>query len=63
MEASATRHRGERFNSGEPLLYISGVITPTRDTVIQELEKQASRKLRINAKETMRLAEKLYTQG
>ena len=29
----------------------------------QELEKQASRKLRINAKETMRIAEKLYTQG
>ncbi|KAL5473608.1 hypothetical protein EMCRGX_G028112 [Ephydatia muelleri] len=31
------------------------------DTV--ELEKQASRKLHINAKETMRIAEKLYTQG
>ncbi|XP_063361845.1 DNA topoisomerase 3-alpha [Cydia amplana] len=31
------------------------------DTV--ELEKSASRKLRINAKETMKLAEKLYTQG
>ncbi|XP_004713017.1 DNA topoisomerase 3-alpha isoform X1 [Echinops telfairi] len=31
------------------------------DTV--ELEKLASRKLRINAKETMRLAERLYTQG
>ncbi|XP_050684412.1 DNA topoisomerase 3-alpha isoform X2 [Leptidea sinapis] len=31
------------------------------DTV--ELEKSASRKLKINAKETMRLAEKLYTQG
>ena len=30
---------------------------------VQELEKQASRKLRINAKETMRIAEKLYTQG
>lgn len=29
----------------------------------QELEKLASRKLKINAKETMRLAEKLYTQG
>ncbi len=29
----------------------------------QELEKLASRKLRINAKETMRIAEKLYTQG
>lgn len=28
-----------------------------------ELEKLASRKLRINAKETMRIAEKLYTQG
>ena len=34
--------------------------TPTHT---QELEKQASRKLRINAKETMRIAEKLYTQG
>ncbi|XP_049869431.1 DNA topoisomerase 3-alpha [Pectinophora gossypiella] len=31
------------------------------DTV--ELEKLGSRKLKINAKETMRLAEKLYTQG
>lgn len=31
------------------------------DTV--ELEKLASRKLRINAKETMRIAEKLYNQG
>ncbi|CAH2980191.1 unnamed protein product [Chilo suppressalis] len=31
------------------------------DTV--ELEKLASRKLKINAKETMKLAEKLYTQG
>ncbi|XP_042197043.1 DNA topoisomerase 3-alpha isoform X2 [Callorhinchus milii] len=31
------------------------------DTV--EFEKLASRKLRINAKETMRVAEKLYTQG
>ncbi|XP_023945939.1 DNA topoisomerase 3-alpha [Bicyclus anynana] len=31
------------------------------DTV--ELEKLASRKLKINAKETMRIAEKLYTQG
>lgn len=32
-------------------------------TCSQELEKLASRKLRINAKETMRIAEKLYTQG
>nr|XP_046270120.1 DNA topoisomerase 3-alpha isoform X2 [Scatophagus argus] len=31
------------------------------DTV--ELEKLASRKLRLNAKETMKIAEKLYTQG
>lgn len=31
------------------------------DTV--ELEKLSSRKLRISAKETMRVAEKLYTQG
>ena len=29
----------------------------------QELEKLASRKLRINAKETMKIAEKLYSQG
>lgn len=29
----------------------------------QELEKLASRKLRISAKETMKTAEKLYTQG
>lgn len=31
------------------------------DTV--ELEKTVSRKLRINAKDTMKIAEKLYTQG
>ena len=31
------------------------------DTV--ELEKLASRKLKINAKEAMKIAEKLYTQG
>jgi len=31
--------------------------------VKKELEKLASRKLRINAKETMKIAEKLYTQG
>lgn len=30
---------------------------------MQELEKQGSRKLRLNAKETMRIAERLYTQG
>jgi DNA topoisomerase-3 len=30
---------------------------------LQELEKLASRKLRISAKETMKIAEKLYTQG
>jgi len=30
---------------------------------IQELEKQGSRKLRLNAKETMKIAERLYTQG
>lgn len=35
----------------------------THSLAPQELEKQASRKLRINAKETMRIAEKLYTQG
>lgn len=29
----------------------------------QELEKLASRKLKISAKETMKIAEKLYTQG
>ncbi|XP_034948825.1 DNA topoisomerase 3-alpha isoform X2 [Chelonus insularis] len=31
------------------------------DTI--ELEKQGSKKLRLNAKETMKIAEKLYTQG
>lgn len=36
------------------LLHLSG---------LQELEKLASRKLRISAKETMKIAEKLYTQG
>lgn len=30
---------------------------------MKELEKLASRKLKINAKETMKIAEKLYTQG
>uniref|UniRef100_A0A8C5EA37 DNA topoisomerase n=1 Tax=Gouania willdenowi TaxID=441366 RepID=A0A8C5EA37_GOUWI len=30
---------------------------------MEEMEKLASRKLRINAKETMKIAEKLYTQG
>lgn len=30
---------------------------------IQELEKQGSRKLHLTAKETMKIAEKLYTQG
>ena len=30
---------------------------------LQELEKLASRKLRISAKDTMKIAEKLYTQG
>lgn len=30
---------------------------------MQELEKLASRKLKINAKETMTIAEKLYTKG
>lgn len=29
----------------------------------KELEKSASRKLKINAKETMKIAEKLYTAG
>ena len=31
--------------------------------VFQELEKLASKKLRMSAKETMKIAEKLYTQG
>ena len=31
--------------------------------LLQELEKLASRKLKIGAKETMKIAEKLYTQG
>ena len=30
---------------------------------LQELEKLASRKLKISAKDTMKIAEKLYTQG
>jgi DNA topoisomerase-3 len=52
-----------------PLARVTGIHSRQRskwrplplDTV--EMEKQASRKLRINAKETMRIAEKLYTQG
>jgi len=31
--------------------------------MLKELEKLASRKLKINAKETMKIAEKLYNQG
>ena len=31
--------------------------------LIQEMEKLASRKLRISARETMKIAEKLYIQG
>lgn len=31
--------------------------------IFQEFEKLASRKLRISAKEAMKIAEKLYTQG
>lgn len=30
---------------------------------MQEMEKNVSRKLKINAKECMKIAEKLYTQG
>lgn len=30
---------------------------------MQELEKLSSRKLKINAKETLKIAEKLYSQG
>ena len=33
------------------------------NSTVQELEKLASRKLKIGAKETMKIAEKLYTQG
>ena len=31
--------------------------------MLKELEKLASRKLKINAKETMKIAEKLYNHG
>ena len=31
--------------------------------MLKELEKLASRKLKISAKETMKIAEKLYNQG
>lgn len=34
-----------------------------QNLLFQELEKQGSRKLHLNAKETMRIAERLYTQG
>jgi len=42
---------------------VEGFIILFQELLIQELEKQGSRKLRLNAKETMRIAEKLYTQG
>lgn len=38
-------------------------IGTTRACVVQEFEKLASRKLRLNAKEAMGVAEKLYTKG
>ena len=42
---------------------LPGDVTSLDVSHVQELEKLASRKLRINAKETMKIAEKLYTQG
>ena len=36
---------------------------PTQLCHVQEMEKLCSRKLRITAKETMNIAEKLYTKG
>ena len=42
---------------------VSKVVMYMRLCATQELEKLASRKLRISAHETMRIAEKLYTQG
>ena len=39
------------------------VMTILSTHYFQEFEKLSSRKLRINAKEAMKIAEKLYTQG
>ena len=52
MATAAPRHRSEGARAQRHLLSIS-----------VELEKLASRKLRLSAKETMSIAEKLYTQG
>ena len=55
METSSSRHRSEALSPPLPLPYISSLTV--------ELEKLASRKLRLSAKTTMSIAEKLYTQG
>lgn len=44
-------------------LLMSPALVSSCPSFLQEFEKQASRKLRINAKEAMRIAEKLYTSG
>lgn len=43
--------------------YLSHFLVFYLKIIFQELEKLASRKLRINAKNTMHIAEKLYTAG
>ena len=55
METSSSGHRSEVLSPPLPLPYISSLTV--------ELEKLASRKLRLSAKTTMSIAEKLYTQG
>ena len=51
------------YLAAHTVLTVTNTYSPFTVSFTQELEKQASRKLRINAKETMRIAEKLYTQG
>ena len=55
METGSSRHRWNYTH-----YYNKYNITLT---LIVELEKLASRKLRLSAKKTMTIAEKLYTQG
>ena len=44
-------------------MFAHGLKLKQMSVLMQELEKSASRKLHIGAKETMNIAEKLYTQG
>jgi DNA topoisomerase IA len=59
MFSELSHHRVSDISSSSAILYVDNSVI----SKLQELEKLASRKLRINAKETMQIAEKLYTRG